>query len=82
MNFSELNNGGDNCCIIRDAEKVECADVGDILLIKGTKYPRVSNALVHKSPDKRYDAGNVINRLILKVDVAALPPRPTAARHA
>lgn len=70
----ELKNCGNNDCVIRDPAQIEHVAVGDLLLIKGTKYPQCSNALVHKSPEKRYDAqGNVVNRLVLKVDVDALP---------
>mmetsp|Transcript_42862 Transcript_42862/g.71274 ORF Transcript_42862/g.71274 Transcript_42862/m.71274 type:complete len:265 (+) Transcript_42862:146-940(+) len=79
VNFWELEHCGNNDHIIRDATKVESAAVGDILLIKGTKFPGVFNALVHKSPSKLYDdAGNILNRLVLKVD--AVPTVPTVAR--
>jgi len=69
----QLNHGGDNEHILRDPEQIEHVAVGDLLLIKGTKFPQVSNPLVHKSPEKRYDAdGHVLNRLVLKVDVDGL----------
>jgi hypothetical protein len=57
-----------------------CVAVGDVLLIKGTQFPDVRNALVHKSPEKRYDAdGNVISRLVLKVDTDTPRRDPTIA---
>ena len=72
----ELEHCGNNDCVVRDPEEVESVAVGDFLFIKGTKYPRVSNALVHKSPDVRYDEeGNVLNRLVLKVDAKYAPSR-------
>ena len=59
------------------------AAVGDILLIKGTKFPKVSNALVHKSPAKRYDgAGKILSRVVLKVDVPAIKSEHTADKGA
>lgn len=74
VNFWELEHGGNNDCILHDPENTESVAVGDLLLIKGTKFPQVSNPLVHKSPEKRYDhRGNIQNRLILKVDVDELP---------
>ena len=50
--------------------------------MKGTKFPTLGggvDALVHKSPEKRYDsAGGIIYRLVLKVDVHALKAERTA----
>ena len=41
-----------------------------MLFIKGTLFPWGSNGLVHKAPEKRYHSnGNIINRLVLKIDV-------------
>ena len=75
VNFEELECCGKSEHCILDAGQTQQAAVGDILLIKGTKYPAVPNALVHKSPERRYDdAGNIISRLVLKVDVPALQP--------
>lgn len=76
VNFWELENCGNNNCIIHDKERIESVAVGDMLLIKGTKYPQLSSAaLVHKSPDKRYDTdGRILNRLVLKVDLITPPP--------
>jgi len=70
----ELEHCGNNDCILRDPNAVEHVAVGDLLLIKGKRFPQVSNPLVHKSPEKRYnDRGNVVNRLVLKVDADELP---------
>ena len=77
VNFWELEHCGNNECIIHDKERIESVAVGDLLMIKGTKYPQLSStALVHKSPDKRYDAstGAILNRLVLKVDLITPPP--------
>ena len=73
VNFEELLCCGKSEHCIFDMGQTQQAAVGDMLLIKGTKYPKVSNALVHKSPEKKFDdEGNVISRLVLKVDVHAL----------
>lgn len=85
VNFRELNNGSDNHHIIRDLNGVESAAVGDLLLIKGTKFPQQATALVHKSPEKRWQIapdddgrnGRVLNRLVLKVDVFSAGPEQT-----
>ena len=77
VNFWELQNCGNNDHIIRDAKQIESVAVGDFLLIKGTKYPQLPAALVHKSPEKLYDEqGRILNRLVLKVDVIS----PAATR--
>lgn len=70
VDFWQLSHGGNNEAIIRNAEVIEHVGVGDLLLIKGTKFPGRGRAqpLVHKSPEKRYHAdGTVLNRLVLKV---------------
>ena len=73
VSFRELQSGGDNSCVIRDARQVFAADVGDMLCIKGTKYPHGAAGLVHKAPEKRYRPdGRILQRLCLKVDVAEL----------
>jgi len=73
VNFWELENRGNNARIVRDSSKVFSAGTGDILFMKGLKFPGDVNGLVHKSPDKRYCAdGKIMNRLILKVDVPKL----------
>ena len=73
VNFEALTCCGKSEHCIYNASQVQQAAIGDMLLLKGTKYPDVSHALVHKSPEKQYDGeGNIINRLVLKVDVPAL----------
>jgi len=73
VNFWELENCGNNAHIVRDSSEVFAAGTGDILFIKGLKFPGEVNGLVHKSPDKRYHAdGKIMNRLVLKVDVPEL----------
>ena len=70
VNHWELTNGGSNERIIHDVDAVEAVATGDILFIKGSKYPHGVKGLVHKSPEKRYkEDGNILNRLVLKVDV-------------
>ena len=80
VDFKELKYCGNNDCIIRDKQAIESVAVGDLLLIKGTKYPgigqpgRPANGLVHKSPPKVYDEeGRILNRLVLKVDIMEAP---------
>ena len=80
VDFHELKYCGNNDCILRDKQGVESVAVGDLLLIKGTKYPGIgqpgapANGLVHKSPPKLYDEdGKVVNRLVLKVDIMDAP---------
>lgn len=66
----ELHNGGTNDRIILDEEDVESVSVGDILFIKGSRFPYGEAGLVHKSPARRYHKdGRIVNRLLLKVDV-------------
>jgi hypothetical protein len=73
VDFWELNNCGNSDCIIREKSEIEAVEVGDILFMKGTRYPCGAKGLVHKSPEKRYHQdGRVLNRLILKIDVKEL----------
>ena len=73
VNFKAQMGGGDNSAIIKCGDGIERVDVGDILFIKGVKFPQGAAGLVHKSPEPRYHAdGRVVHRLLLKVDV---PPR-------
>merc|ERR1712194_305404 len=52
-----------------DQSKVVSANVGDILFMKGTKFPATPNGLVHRSPPILWhEDGTVVNRLLLKVD--------------
>ena len=70
VDFWELNNCGNNACIIKQPDQVFAVDVGDMLFIKGTLFPCGPNGLVHRAPEKRYHSnGNIINRLVLKIDV-------------
>jgi len=75
VNFWELEHKGTNERIIRDISEIHSAGVGDILFIKGVKYPDPVKGLIHRSPEAQYhDSGLVRNRLVLKVDV----PEPEA----
>ncbi|CAE7172371.1 unnamed protein product, partial [Symbiodinium necroappetens] len=75
VNFWELEHKGTNERIIRDNSEIHSAGVGNILFIKGMKYPDPVKGLIHRSPEAQYhDSGLVRNRLVLKVDV----PEPEA----
>ena len=75
VDFWELENCGNNDCIIKDVDKIRGADVGDVLFMKGTGYPGVVKGLVHKSPKSQYtQKGRIVHRMTLKVDI----PRPSA----
>ena len=85
VDFSELRGGGGNEAILKKQAAVEHAGVGDLLLIKGTKFPQPgrAQALVHKSPEKRYGPdGRVLRRLVLKVRWARARPWSTRLEHA
>lgn len=84
INYWELENCGCNDKIIRDTEQIEHVGVGDILFIKGTRFPQGANGLVHRSPDKRFheEDGRIVNRLVLKVDVHSVGEAPTRAAPA
>lgn len=70
VDFEKLYSGADNQQLVRDANKIESVDVGDILFMKGKLYPHGAKGLVHKSPKERYHQdGRILNRLVLKVDV-------------
>jgi len=70
VDFNELFYCGNNECIIRDKARIRSVDVGDLVLIKGTKFPGQAQGIVHKSADVRYHANGLVqSRLILKVDV-------------
>ena len=72
VDFWELQNCGNNKCIIRDTDAVRSVEVGDILFIKGKSFPKGASALVHKAAELHYhEDGRIVNRLALKVDVAA-----------
>jgi len=56
--------------IVPDASKIVSVNVGDILFMKGAKYPTSPNGLIHRSPPTRFHKnGDVVSRLLLKVDV-------------
>lgn len=56
--------------IVPDASKIVSVNVGDILFMKGAKYPTSPNGLIHRSPPARFHKnGTAVNRLLLKVDV-------------
>jgi hypothetical protein len=74
VDFWELENCGNNQCILRAGSEVHSTSVGGILFMKGKSYPSVcasgEKGLVHRSPDPQLHAnGNVMNRLLLKVDL-------------
>jgi hypothetical protein len=70
VNFWELNNCGNNDHILSDKSQVYSSDAGDVLLIKGKKFPNTVRGVVHKSPEKRYhENGAIMTRLCLKLDV-------------
>jgi len=70
VDFHELYYCGNNDCIIKDKSQLRSANVGDIVMIKGSKFPGKAKALVHKSPEVAYyDTGDVQARLLLKVDI-------------
>eukprot|EP00966_Prymnesium_polylepis_P296311 6845177-Prymnesium_polylepis.1 len=48
VDWWELENCGNNRCVIRDPKHVHSVGIGDILFMKGTKYPEGANGLVHK----------------------------------
>lgn len=70
VNRWALGNHSSNDHIIRDASDVLRAYSGDVLLMKGKRFPNAVNGLVHRSPDFRYHAdGSIMHRLCLKIDV-------------
>ncbi|CAK0877109.1 unnamed protein product [Prorocentrum cordatum] len=70
VDFWELDNCGNNDCVVRDPAAVCQAGVGDILLMKGKLFPGAVNGLVHRSPGYEYHPSGVVKaRLVLKIDV-------------
>eukprot|EP00933_Yihiella_yeosuensis_P024471 TRINITY_DN18986_c0_g1_i1.p1 TRINITY_DN18986_c0_g1~~TRINITY_DN18986_c0_g1_i1.p1 ORF type:complete len:340 (+),score=28.88 TRINITY_DN18986_c0_g1_i1:141-1022(+) len=70
VNMWELQNCGNNECVTYDKSKITSAGIGDILFIKGRKFPRGQTGLVHKAPEKSFHSdGSVMTRLTLKIDV-------------
>ena len=76
VDFWELQNCGNNDCIIIDVNQVRAADVGDIIFMKGIGYSAGANGLVHKSPKSQDSEGRVVHRLTLKVDVPQADDAP------
>merc|ERR1719356_2423002 len=70
VDFWELENCGNNECVILDKNKIMQADVGDIFLMKGSGFPEENRqGLIHKSPNPQFRGnGLVIPRLIFKID--------------
>ena len=70
VDFWELEKCGCNDKILKDQSKACALGVGDVLFMKGRKFPHGEKGLVHRSPDVQYhENGLVVNRLVLKVDV-------------
>eukprot|EP00434_Breviolum_minutum_P010546 symbB.v1.2.009303.t1/scaffold591.1/size328851/12 len=66
----ELENCGNNECIIRDQSKIQQVSVGDVFFMKGKGFPTGEKGLIHRSPDVQYASpGKCLNRLLLKVDI-------------
>jgi len=73
VDFQELRHCGNNDHIIRDKSQIHSANVGDIVMIKGLRFPGQVKGLVHKSPEvSYYDTGDVQARIVLKVDILDL----------
>jgi hypothetical protein len=73
VDFAELYHCGNNDHIIRNKSFIQNANVGDMVMIKGTKFPGKAKGLIHKSPEVRYyDTGAVQSRIVLKVDIEDL----------
>lgn len=72
VDFYEMEHCGNNDCIIRDKSRILSADVGDVIFMKGLTYPASVNGLCHKSPPIEYFNGDIVTRLVLKVDVRDL----------
>lgn len=69
VNHQRLDKG-DKTDLIRDESQIISCAVGDVLFMKGVRFPGALNGLIHRSPPKRYhESGQVMNRLLLKVDV-------------
>eukprot|EP00927_Polykrikos_kofoidii_P070108 TRINITY_DN65977_c0_g1_i1.p1 TRINITY_DN65977_c0_g1~~TRINITY_DN65977_c0_g1_i1.p1 ORF type:complete len:334 (+),score=49.28 TRINITY_DN65977_c0_g1_i1:59-1060(+) len=84
VDFWELENCGNNDCVVKSRTSACNAGVGNILFIKGKLFPTLPNGLVHKSPDHLYhdhnpededgqhdSTKNIVTRLVLKVDIPA-----------
>jgi len=74
VDFWELENCGNNQCVLRGGSKVYSASAGGILFMKGKRYPSAcasgEKGLVHKAPDpQKHSNGKAMNRMLLKVDL-------------
>jgi len=70
VDMEELERGGPsptNEHVVKDHSKVRSVGVGDVLLIKGDKFPHPVRSLVHKAPEN--PPGRILERLLLKLDV-------------
>lgn len=62
------NGGISSTAMVGDESRVCTAGVGDILIMKGTRFPTTPNGLVHRSPETCWHAdGSLANRLLLRV---------------
>eukprot|EP00929_Paragymnodinium_shiwhaense_P119268 TRINITY_DN91154_c0_g1_i1.p1 TRINITY_DN91154_c0_g1~~TRINITY_DN91154_c0_g1_i1.p1 ORF type:complete len:297 (-),score=50.88 TRINITY_DN91154_c0_g1_i1:423-1313(-) len=60
----------ENKRVIKDLREVKSMNTGDIILMKGIRFPDRAGGLVHKSPEPEYyPDGRIMNRLCLKVDI-------------
>lgn len=56
--------------VVFDELRATSASTGDLLLIKGLRFPHSINGLVHKAPENAYHPnGEIVDRLVLKVDM-------------
>lgn len=69
VNVRQLGLAGvDNKALVPDESRALSAAPGDILVMKGTKFPSIPNGLVHRSPENSWHAdGSVRHRLLLRV---------------
>ncbi|MEM9722880.1 MAG: DUF1826 domain-containing protein [Bacteroidota bacterium] len=66
VNRSGLNSRGDNDCIVLDESKIQQAETGSVLILKGAIYPQEgTKAVVHRSPTIEESGGK---RLLLRID--------------
>lgn len=66
VNREALNSCGDNECIITDESKIQQANTGDVVILKGAVYPKSgTKACVHRSPTIE-ETGET--RLLLRID--------------
>ena len=66
INRSALNSFADNKSIVLDESKIQRAETGSVLVLKGSVYPQKgANAVVHRSPTIEEDGEQ---RLLLRID--------------